>query len=265
MQYLVAQMLMCLLVAGLLGLLVGWLLWGTLVRRARERVMEMEQRVSKLSGYPARLTDLEGTHAAFVASRNEESEKLKSRIAELESQVRGKDLEIASLAETQPAVLAKSEVNGASQAQSEPLRARAVAAGSSRYYEVGSTNIIDSPSQPPPDAARELEKRMEASKDAELERLRTRLAEIERQPDPDVRRQILLSGKNAELTHLRRILNSLFQPLSHDEIARRAYYYAQERGFLAGSPTEDWLRAERDSHFGRLAYAWESTRPGTMF
>jgi len=50
MPYLVAQMLTCLLSAGLLGLLTGWLLWGMAVRRARERVREMEQRGSKLSG-----------------------------------------------------------------------------------------------------------------------------------------------------------------------------------------------------------------------
>ena len=80
-----------------------------------------------------------------------------------------------------------------------------------------------------------------------------------------MRRQILMSGKNAELTHLRGILNALFQPLAHDEIAQRAYSYAQERGFSGGSPTEDWIRAERDAHFARLAHAWESTRTGTMF
>ena len=257
MQYLVAQMLMCLLVAGLLGLLVGWLLWGTLVRRARERVMELEQRVSKLSGFPARLADLEGTHAAFIASKNEEDAKFKARIAELEALVSSNDL--------QPAVASKAEVNGATQSNPEPLRARAAAVASSRFYEVTPVVVANSSHEPRPDPSREVEKRVEASKDAEIAKLQTRLAEIEKQPDPDVRRQILLSGKNAELTQLRSVLNSLFQPLSHEEVAQRAYSFAQERGFLGGSPTEDWMRAERDAHFGRLAFAWESTRAGTMF
>ena len=242
MQYLVAQMLTCLLVAGLLGLLTGWLLWGMVVRRARERVREMEQRVSKLSGYPAKLTDLEGTHAAFVASKNEESARFRARIAELETLV---------------------EVSGSLETIPEPLKARAAAVGSSRFYEA--PPVIEASFPAPHDHAREFDERVQASKDAEIEKLRTHLAEIEKQPDPDVRRQILLSGKNAELTHVRGILSALFQPLSHDEIAQRAYSYAQQRGFFGGSPTEDWLRAERDSHFGRLAYAWESTRAGTMF
>jgi hypothetical protein len=244
MQYLVAQTITCLLVAGLLGLLTGWLLWGRVLRRARERVREMEQRVSKLSGYPAKLTDLEGTHAAFVASKNEESARFRARIAELQRLL---------------------EVRGPVETDTEPLKARAAAVGSSRFYEATPVAAVEAPRPAPPDPALEFDKRVQASKDAELEKLRTHLAEIEKQPDPDVRRQILLSGKNAELTHLRGILNSLFQPLGHDEIAQRAYSYAQQRGFFGGSPTEDWLRAERDSHFGRLAFAWESTRTGTMF
>ena len=91
MQYLDAPMLMCLLVAGSLGLFTGWLLWGTSVRRARERVREMEQRASKLSGYPSRLSDLEGTYAALVASKNEESARYKARIAELEKLAESED------------------------------------------------------------------------------------------------------------------------------------------------------------------------------
>jgi hypothetical protein len=222
-------------VAGFVGLFAGWLLWGTLLGRARERVREMEQRVGRLSGYPARLADLEGTHAAFIASRNEEEAKYKARIAELEQSLS---------ARTAPG------------AESQPLKARA-AAVSSRFYDVTPVAVADPAPEPRPDPALAAEKRLEA--------LQTRLAEIEKQPDPDVRRQILLSGKNAELTHLRRILNSLFEPLGHDEIAQRAYSYAQERGFSGGSPTEDWMRAERDAHFGRLALAWESTRGATMF
>jgi len=234
MQYLVGQMLACLLIAGLFGLLIGWLLWGMPLRQARERALELEQRVSKLSGFPARLADLEGTHAAFLASRSEEESKLKGRIAELEN--------------------------------SQPLLGKAAAA-SVGFYD---PNVV-TPAPPPQGHVRELEKRIEElraveeSKNKEISQLRGHLASIETQPDPDARRQILSAAKNAEISHLRSVLNSLFEPLKQGEVAGRAYSYAEERGFQGGSPNEDWLRAERDLHFGRLAFAWESCRTGTMF
>jgi chromosome segregation ATPase len=324
MQYLVAQMLMCLLGAALIGLLIGWLLWGMLVQRSRERVRELEQRVSKLSGYPARLTDLEGTHAAFVLSKNEEGAKGKARITELENLLKNKGTEAPTQVESHadkderlagllsriailtsqvdelekqaaqmPQLKASLEAQGShiatlgaqleqhaaaqadknaqlTQLASLPPKEPAVVA-ESRFYEVAPVTAPNSSIQEPPDHVREFEKlladlhRIEASKDAEIDNLRSRLAEIEMQPDPNLRREILFSAKNAELTHMRAVLNALFQPLSHDEVALRAYGFAQQRGFYGGSPTEDWLRAERDSHFGRLANAWESTRTGTMF
>jgi hypothetical protein len=106
---------------------------------------------------------------------------------------------------------------------------------------------------------------IESSKNDEIAKLRSTLTDVEEAPDPNTKRQILFSAKTAELTHLRSLVNSLFQPIGHDEIATRAYGYAKERGFGSGSAMEDWLRAERDSHFNRLAYVWESTRSGTMF
>jgi cell division protein FtsB len=235
MQYLFGQILTCLLMAGLLGLLIGWLLWGMSLRRARERAQDMEQRVSRLSGFPARLADLEGTHAAFLASRTEEEAKLKARIAELEN--------------------------------SEPLKARAAAATVGFYDPI----VVTPAPPPPPDHVREFEKRIEElraveeSKNQEITQLRGHLASIETLPDPDTRRQILSAAKNAEISHLRSVLNSLFEPLKHGEVAGRAYSYAEERGFQGGSPNEDWIRAERDLHFGRLAFAWESCRTGAMY
>jgi len=431
-------MLMCLLVAGLLGLLIGWLWWGMSVRKARERASEMEQRVSKLSGFPSRLTDLEATHAAFVASKNEEDARCKARIAELEKtlatktgeweltrnalqtkfddlnvkylaalssveevpaltsrlhsneaqlvQMRDleerlqaadgrvaeletalkkkdaeikehvqthsdKDVRLASLVERigelEPVAqrmpqleAAHAELRAAAEAKDtqiaglthevdqhaaanaertagiaelaamaalvpqlkadlakyaaawaekdeklaelgapqvkveavQALKARAAAASaSSGFYEVTPVATVAAAFQPPQNHVREFEKRIEdlrtteAKKDAEISKLSSRLAEMEAQPDPDVRRQILFAAKNAELTHMRGVLNSLFQPLDYGEVSRRAYRYAEERQFRGGSPVEDWVRAERDSHFVRLADAWENTRTGTMF
>ena len=125
------------------------------------------------------------------------------------------------------------------------------------------------PAAPEPDHVQEFEKRIEelraieSAKDDEIAKLRKKIADVEAAPDPDTKRQILFAAKNAELTHLRGVLNSLLQPVSQDEIAQRAFSYAKDRGFSGGSPTEDWLRAERDVHYSRLTYAWESTRSGT--
>lgn len=35
-------------------------------------------------------------------------------------------------------------------------------------------------------------------------------------------------------------------PITHDEIAKLAYSYAEARGFVGGSSDEDWLRAESE-------------------
>ena len=542
MQYLLNQMLMCLLLAGVLGLAIGWIWWGMGLRKARERATELEQRVSKLSGYPARLTDVEATHAAFVASKNEEDAKTKARIAELEltaakvpvlekslaaktkeaeelatwqtkfadlegqhkalqgqleakgaliaeheaahdqkdAQISGltskvaelgltagtlttlalehkelqgqleakdtviadheaahsyKDARLASLSarvgqwevehkelqgqlevkdaliaeheaahvekdarlatlmgrvaeaeqvsqrvpllekkvdyhadankekdehieqlmsqvddlkaevahkdaqmtylderaselkakldekenhvgallsrvdELQPAVAGHAELQQtlesaqyehnltlrklrmaetglvAHQAEIAKLNDQllqqkappamktmaaaagvgfATAAAVSHFYDANEGNPAS------PDLS-ETEKRIEelskaaAAKDAEISALKTKIAEFETAPDPDAKRQILFTAKAAELTNLKGVVNTLLQPVNHDEIAQRAYFHAQSRGFKGGSATEDWYRAERDVHYGRLAYAWESTRGGTMY
>jgi uncharacterized coiled-coil protein SlyX len=443
MAYLLGQMLMCLLAAGLLGLLIGWLWWGLPLSKARERTSEMEQRVSKLSGFPSRMADLEATHAAFVASKNEEDARSKrrkeelektlaakssewestrqsleekfedlhlkylaavsaaqevpaltsrlhsneahlvqmqdleerldaavGRAAELEAMLKEKDAEVAehwqlhsdkdarlaslagrigelepaarrlprlqaahaelwaaveakdtqiaglthevdqhaaanaertagitelaamaalapqlkadlamqaaALAEKDARIAELAEVK-AETARVEPLKARAAAAAASAasgFYEVTPVAAVAYQAwqnQASQNHVLEFEKRIEdlrnteARKDAEISKLSSRLTEIEGQVDPDVRRQILFAAKNAELTQMRGVLNALFQPIDQDEIARRAYSYAEARRFQGGSAVEDWVRAERDSHFVRLANAWESTRPGSMF
>ena len=342
------------------------------MRQAQERAADFEQRVGKLGGYPARLTDLEATHAAYVAGKNEEDVKCKARIAELEplapkvaeleGLVKSKDAEIAEhvqahgdkdarlaslvsrIAELEPAarrvplleeqithhmdahadrdahiaylnaevedqratLVEKDEQIGdltalvnrpqaaplapndadlqyelslvarklhmaetgiaaqqveiaklndqllmqkAAQPARAPLKAMAAAAGAGSaaaigFYDVSESSRAQQPaavSATPPDRVLEFEKRieelrnLETSKDDEIAKLRSRITEIEESPDPDVRRQILLRAKNAELTHMRGVLNSLLQPVNQEDVAVRAYNYAQERGFQGGS------------------------------
>jgi hypothetical protein len=530
MQYLVDQKLPGLLGAGLLGVIVGWIWWGRQLRQSRERAADFEQRAAKLSGYPARLTDMEATHAAYVASKNEEQAKQKARIAEIEllaaqvtelkknldaknveadggagelaavqaklsdlellaeskdaeiaehvqahqdkdarleslssrlaeldtvaKRVPGlerqianrvdaqkeedehmeeligqvddlkaahadKDAKIAELArsaemvpdlkaqvadrdlrlddlkaqlEQQAAVHADKDAKLAELAplegwapdlkgqlerqvaihrekdakivelaaaaalvpalqadvqqhqalrvdkdaklaelaaqveelqtktpedadlryehellgrklrmaelalvahQSEiaklndqllarpvaaaPVKVMAAAAGAgismveTSFYDFTEGQETQEPA-PQLDHASEFEKRLEerrnveSAKDAEIAGLRSKIAEIEAAPDLDARRQILFAAKNAEVTQLKGVLNTLLQPINSDDVAKRAYQYAEERGFQGGSEKEDWLRAERDVHHQRLASAWESTRGGgTMY
>jgi chromosome segregation ATPase len=193
-----------------------------------------------------------------------------------ESAVAAHEGEIAKLHDQ--LMMRKSELETAQQDRSQevPLKAMAAAAGGSGtygFYDVNEGSVASATKEaaPAPDYVREFEKRieelqsLESAKDREITKLRSQLAEIEAAPDTDTRRQILIAAKNAELTHVRGVLNSLFQPVSQDEVALRAFSYAKERGFGGGSAMEDWLRAERDTHFGRLAYAWESTHSGTMY
>jgi len=204
-----------------------------------------EEKDSKI----AKLVDQVSQHEAAHAD-------LKSRLegAEYESNLANRKLRMAE---------ASSVAMASAQGQAEPLKARAAAA-SMGFYDAGPALTAPVAVEPLPDQT-EYYKELLAKKDAEIAKLTSRLTDIESEADPDVRRQILLAAKNAELTHLRGVFNSLFQPLNQDEVAMRAYSYAKERSFKGGSPIEDWLRAERDTHFSRLGYAWESTRSGTMF
>jgi DNA repair exonuclease SbcCD ATPase subunit len=222
-------------------------------------LIEVEQHAAANAEKAAGIAELAAT-AALVPQLKASLEAQGNHMAELAGQL---EQHAAAQAEknTQIAQLA------AAQAKTETPKARP--SPSAGFYEV--PPAATPAHQPPQNHVLEFEKRIadlraiEAKKDEEISKLNNRLADLEKQPDPDVRRQILFSAKNAELTHFRAVLNSLFQPLNPDEVAQRAYSYAQERHFQGGSPVEDWTRAERDSHFVRLAQAWESTRPGTMF
>jgi len=163
------------------------------------------------------------------------------------------------------------QLNDQLRTHSAPLKTMAAAAaGGAAAY--GFYDVNEGKPQPVQDHAAEFDKKVEelskaqAAKEAEIASLRSKLAEIEAAPDADSRRQILFTAKNAEVTTLKGVLNSLLQPLNQDDVALRAYNYAKERGFQGGSENEDWLRAERDVQHQRLAAAWDTTRGGgTMF
>jgi DNA repair exonuclease SbcCD ATPase subunit len=192
-----------------------------------------------------------------------------NRTAQLQEQISAVQAELENATEVSAPALPM--VRAAAAAVGAGTMGAAVGAALREFYDVNH-GVAPEPPAPAPDPARDdyensLNKfqKVEAAKDAEIAKLQGKLTDLEAAPDPDARRQILLTAKNAELTHLRGVLNSLFQPVGREEVARRAFSYAEERGFQGGSPMEDWLRAERDLHFGRLTGAWDSTRTSTMF
>ncbi len=225
---------------------------------------------SQLEESHTHLASLQSTDAVY--EHNLTTRKLKMAEAGLVAH----QAEIAKL--NDQILMHKAEIERASQQQPRAMAAAAGAGAAAgfvatapEFYDVNEGNGAGSAVAEKPDHVREFETRIdelrhsEAAKDAELDRLRSRLQEIESAPDPDAKRQLLYTAKNAELTHLRTVLNSLMQPVNSDDVARRAYSYAKERNFEGGSEREDWLRAEREIHNQRLAEAWETTRGANLY
>jgi hypothetical protein len=56
----------------------------------------------------------------------------------------------------------------------------------------------------------------------------------------------IVVGPQSEVEPIGAVASASPQPITHDEIARLAYSYAEARGFVGGSPEEDWFRAEQE-------------------
>lgn len=68
------------------------------------------------------------------------------------------------------------------------------------------------------------------------------------------------SSKAAVKRHRKAVSDAASQPetagepsraVSHEDIARRAFSYWEQRGYQSGSPDADWLRAEQELLSGR--------------
>jgi len=235
--------------------------------RATELKAQLDEKESHVGALLSRVDELQPA----VASDAELKEKLESTQYEHNLTLRKLQMAETGLVAHQ-AEIAKLNDQLLQQKAAPAMKTMAAAAGVgfataaavSHFYDVNEGN-------PAPVVVSETAKRLEelskaaAAKDAEITALKSKIAEFEAAPDPDAKRQILYTAKAAELTNLKGVVNTLLQPVNHDEIAQRAYFHAQSRGFKGGSPKEDWYRAERDVHYGRLAYVWESTQGGTMY
>jgi chromosome segregation ATPase len=236
---------------------------------------EKDAKIAELAPLAALVPQLNAQIARIVSEKDEHIGALLSRVEELQGNQYEHDLTARKLKMAEASVRAHQaeivKLNDLLLAKppEAPKNTMAAAAGVATglatatvlgYYDFNEGKAPEpAPPAPEPDHTA-------AAKEAEIASLRSKIAAIEAEPDPDARRQILFTAKNAELTHLKAVLNSLLQPLNPDDIALRAYHYAKERGFQGGSETEDWLRAERDVQHQRLAAAWDNTRgAGTLY
>jgi chromosome segregation ATPase len=97
MNYLIWQILTCLLVAALFGLALGWLIWGLLARRLRGNLLEHELKISKLNELPAQMSELQAKHSSLVAEKEAAAAKYALQTADLKRELSGKDSELDQL------------------------------------------------------------------------------------------------------------------------------------------------------------------------
>jgi chromosome segregation ATPase len=232
---------------------------------------EKDAKIAELAPLAALVPQLNAHIAQIGSEKDEHIGALLSRVEELQGNQYEHHLTARKLKMAEASVLAHQaeivKLNDQLLAKSAeaPENTMAAAAGGGTGLATGYYDFNEGKAPEPPAPAPEPDHTAEAQ-EAEIASLRSKIAAIEAEPDPDARRQILFTAKNAEVTHLKAVLNSLLQPLNSEDIALRAYHYAKERGFQGGSETEDWLRAERDVQHQRLAAAWDSTRgAGTLY
>jgi chromosome segregation ATPase len=219
----------------------------------RSRLQEAEYEASVAAARLRMTHDDEATKEYEIAD-------LRLRIRELSDQLEVSQAERAS-------ALAELE-----QVRSEPLETPKAMAAAAGFYDSGVGQTVSSPLSLSPKEAEEAQfqdriqeyesrieelQHVEAHKDQEISLLRLRLADLQTLPEPLARQQIQLSAKDAELEQMRRLLDSLFEPLNHSDVALCAFGFAQARNFQNGSAEEDWLRAERQVYHNRLNWARE--------
>jgi uncharacterized coiled-coil protein SlyX len=86
MKYLVWQILTCLWLAGLFGVLIGWLLWGIQVHRMRRDLIETQTQLAKIKELPRKLIELQAMHSASLADRDVEVAQLRTSSANSDAQ-----------------------------------------------------------------------------------------------------------------------------------------------------------------------------------
>ena len=77
------------LLAALLGLSLGWLLWGRRASRMREEAALLQDRVNQLEPLPARIEEISRVQIAALAAKDKRIEEIQKRVDSEVAQLRG--------------------------------------------------------------------------------------------------------------------------------------------------------------------------------
>jgi chromosome segregation ATPase len=261
-SYLIAQISVYLVLACLIGLSLGWLLWGELARRIRTEAAELR----------SKLTDLEARHRSTLADRDQFEKRILDREGEiaglrmrvLEPSVPTHEMEdklktiaaerdsiVAQLKEQQRVAVSLMEER---QTEIIELRARIVslqakeqttAAGARALSQEWETALSGKD-----DIIAEL-KTAAAQKESELAESQGKIEALFSQHNvlaaAQDRLRAELEEKDLRLRDApKQLARLLAQPLPHDEVVKLAHGYAAARNFQGGSEQEDWIRAENE-------------------
>jgi len=75
---------------------------------------------------------------------------------------------------------------------------------------------------------------------------KTTLGSVAAKPSLEPKAAIAAAGEERAKPKVNGPVRLQPSPITHEEIARLAYSYAEARGFQGGSPEDDWKRAERE-------------------
>ena len=84
MVYLIEQVFISLILAGLIGLSAGWLIWGLVVRRLKNEASEYDEKLQVLIPLPARLIEMEVKSKTALAAKDTHIETLSKQMKGLQ-------------------------------------------------------------------------------------------------------------------------------------------------------------------------------------
>lgn len=299
MVYLITQISIYLALASLLGVCVGWLIWGEMARRFRteaaalqSKLTDLEARhwatVSERDNFEKKILDREGEIAGLhkrvlepAMSAYELDDKMKAAVAEKEeviSQLRDQQRATLALVQARDEEIINLQVRvSASEAHEQALSARAreweaaLAGKDSKLAELEArqqaiVSEMDSKVQnlftqhQALASGQEKLRNTVTEKDGEIARLQTRLAAAAASLAAASKQQ---EADREEIARLRQLQAVFAQPLPHDDVTAMAHSYAAARNFQGGNPQEDWSRAENAVRLKMLQECLARSHPVT--
>jgi chromosome segregation ATPase len=254
-DYLIVQISVYLVLACLIGLSLGWLLWGELARRIRTEAAELR----------SKLTDLETRHRSALADRDQFEKKILDRegeIAGLRMRVLEPSVPTHELEEKLKAAAADRDSIIAQVREEQRVTMSLMAERDAEIIELRARMAsLEAKEQTTAASSRALSQEWEAAlsaKDASIAEHKSQLAESENKIQALFsQHQVLAAAQDRLRSELqekdqrlhempKELAKVLSQPLPHDEVVSIAHGYAMARNFVGGSEQEDWIRAENE-------------------